>query len=193
MATTPSSPDERSSLERRVDLMKQEIDALQIEVMKDRGPWYKRVSLLLPVVISVAAFLLALTTTILGESRLQREQEHANRVELRQLIQRLVTIPSENAEINSKYSDNPSLLSQVGGALNSEQIVLASQAADLISELDGDVTASEYYAVASALGRAGLARDEQALVEQGISEIAPHAEADAQGYLDLLRARAQQV
>jgi tetratricopeptide (TPR) repeat protein len=191
MAPTPSSPDERPGLERRVDLMKQEIDALQIQVMKDRGPWYKRISLLLPVVISVAAFLLALTTTILGESRLQREEEHSNSVELRQLTQRLLDIPAEHAEALRQYSDDPALFNQVGAGIVTEQLVLSSQAVDLISELDGDVTAAEYLAVSMALGRAGLAKEQQALVEQGINEIAPHAGEDPQGYLALLRARAQ--
>jgi hypothetical protein len=90
-----SSPPRRRSSEDRLDLMKQELDALQVEVMKSSGPWYKQVPVLAPIVIAVLALLFSFATTFVAERRIAREEEHETRVELRELISDLQCYPGK--------------------------------------------------------------------------------------------------
>src|SRR3954463_15025024 len=86
MDATSPSPEERSSLERRVDTMKQEIDALQIEVMKGSSPWYRNIPVVVSMAVAVLAFVFSLVTTVLSDRRIGQEEKHQTRVELRSLI-----------------------------------------------------------------------------------------------------------
>jgi tetratricopeptide (TPR) repeat protein len=180
----------QATLEQRVDVMKQEIDALQIEAMRTNAPWYRQVPVLVPLVVSVLAFVFSLATTVVGERRIAREEEHETRVELRELIQRLTVLPKENFELNRRYAGDPVAIGALAPLVNTENQVLGQQAAELIDELEGDVTATQYWAVAYALGTAGLSKRSDELLDQGIEAARPNAANDVQGYLALLRQRA---
>src|SRR5262245_51875019 len=56
--------------------MKREIDALQVQVMKERGPWYRQVPVVVPLLVSVLALVLALITTFLGQRDAARKEKH---------------------------------------------------------------------------------------------------------------------
>jgi hypothetical protein len=150
--------------------MNREIDALQVQVMKDRGPWYRQVPVVVPLVVSVMAFALALVTTLLSQDQVARKEKHDARVELRALVQRLTALPKENLQVQNAYRDDAAALSQAASTLNTEQIVLAQQAADVIAELGTSVTASEYYAVGYALFTAGDTGASLRLLERGLSK-----------------------
>jgi hypothetical protein len=74
MGETSQPPAGPSTLEARVEVMKREIDALQIQVMKDRGPWYKQVPVLVPLLVSVIALGFSFATTYVAEQRIEQEE-----------------------------------------------------------------------------------------------------------------------
>jgi hypothetical protein len=136
------------------------------------------------------ALALALITTIIGEGRVARQEKHDARIELRGLVQRLTALPTENLRILDTFRDNPAAVGQAASNLQTEQIVLAQQAADVIGELGDSVTASEYYAVGYALSLAGDAGASLTLLERGLSAKGGF---DPVGRSALLRAAAVQL
>lgn len=135
-------------LEQKVDLMKREIDALQIAITGNTKPWYQNISTLL----SVVALLFSFGTTYVSYHRTAVQDIQSSRQELRGLLQRLATLPKENVDIRKKYADDPASMNVVGGFINQENTLLARQAAELAKKLPGDlVSGTEYYAIAIAL------------------------------------------
>jgi hypothetical protein len=155
-------------LEDRVATIKREVDALQVHVMEKAKPWYRQIPVLVSLIVSIGALSFSFWTNYKAEDRLDREEEHATRVELRELIQRLQALPKENFDLFRTYNDDPSGQSALSALLNTENLVLTSQAAELIEELDGDVTATEYYATAQGFYLSDRPAEATKLVEAGL-------------------------
>lgn len=136
------------NLEQRVELMKREIDALQITVTGQSKPWYQNVSTLL----SVIALMFSFGTTFVSYHRTNIQDIQNARAELRGLLQRLAALPKENVEAGSKYAMDPASRNMVSGFINQENTLLVRNAAELAKKLPAkSVSATEYYAVAVAL------------------------------------------
>ncbi len=167
-------------LDSRLETMKREIDALQIQVMKGGAPWYTQVPVIIPMLVSVLALGFAFYTNHEAENRVSREEQHAQRAELRSLIQRLSALPKENFQLRQK---NPSEWRQLSGPIQRETLILARQSSELIHELAGRVTSEEYVAVAFALSSAGQTVESEELTEEGLKA----GPKDAAGEATLLR------
>lgn len=165
------SPNRSEDLEERVSTLKQEVDALQIHVMERAKPWYRALPVLIPLVVSVIALGFSFWTDYKAEARLNREEEHEARVELRGLLQRLQELPKENFEIYRTYEDDAVAQRSLSPLLNTENLVLARQAAELIKELDGDVTATEYYATAYAFYVSDQPTEAGRLLNEGLNVV----------------------
>jgi hypothetical protein len=144
------SADRNEDLEQRIETMKREIDALQVQVVEQAKPWWRQIPVLVTILVSVSALGFSFWTDYKSEDRIGREEEHDARVELRGLVQRLQVIPKENFELYRTYAKDPEAQRTLGSLINTENLVVSRQAAELIEELDGDVSATEYYAVAYA-------------------------------------------
>lgn len=135
-------------LEQKLDLMKQEVDALQIAITGHTKPWYKNMS----TILSIVALLFSFSTTYVSYHRTTIQDIQSTRQELRGLLQRLSTLPKENVEISKKYADDPASVKTVMGFINQEGSLLATQAAELAKNLPSNlVSGTEYYAIAVAL------------------------------------------
>jgi tetratricopeptide (TPR) repeat protein len=177
-----------TDLESRVAMMKREVDALQLQATEAARPWYRHVPVVLPILVSVAALLFSFGATYFSEKRLDRQEKHAARAELRGMIQRLTELPKETLDANRTYAKDPEGMARISGYLNVERMVLAKQAAELMADLPGDVTATEYYSVASALSWAGYSEQSMELLRKGLD-----AAGDAPDEVDLLRHYAGQL
>jgi len=135
-------------LEQKIDVMKREIDALQIAITGSTKPWYKSIS----TILSVVALLFSFGTTYVSYRRTTVQDTQSARQELRGLLQRLAALPKENIDIRKKYADDPASMGFVSGFINQENALLARQAAELAKKLPVDlVSGTEYYAIALAL------------------------------------------
>lgn len=188
---TQDRPDthEGHDLEGRLDTMKRELDALQIHVMKDKARWYMQVPVVVSLLVSAAALFFSFWTDSKSEDRLENQKRHEARVELRGVIQRLQTLPREDIEIIRKYASEPTVQSNARAFLNTETQVLARQAEELIEELEGDVTATDYYAVVGAFASSGQpTADLEKLIAGGLA-VAKDAWSAATLYRYLAQAR----
>jgi tetratricopeptide (TPR) repeat protein len=141
-------PDANLGWEQRMEIMKREIDTLQIQAATSSRPWYQNVSALL----SIIALLFSFGTTYVSYRRTTVQDIQNARQELRGLLQRLAALPKENVEAGKKYADDPASRNMVGGFINQENTLLARNAAELAKKLPATaVSATEYYAIAGAL------------------------------------------
>jgi hypothetical protein len=165
VAQSPSRlVDPLQELRDQLATMKNEIGGLQIEAARAGRPWYRQAS----VVIAVLALLFSAATTYYANERTAEQDDRAARAELGLLIQRLSVLPKENAELQATYADDPIVMGQLGSSINSENLVLAQQAADLIDRIPDRVSATEYYAVATALMLSGFSERAGSLLERGL-------------------------
>ncbi|GAC34139.1 hypothetical protein [Paraglaciecola polaris] len=129
-------------------ILKNEVDSIQISLLSQKTAWYKKI----PVIISILALTFSFGTTYVSNKRIKIQDIQAIKSDLRNMLQQLSAIPSRNFELTKKYSDDPNAVAFVGGQINQENALLASQAAELIEQLPDDrVSAIEAYSVAVAL------------------------------------------
>lgn len=129
-------------------LLKKEVDALQVSLLKQRNPWYKNIS----IIVSILALLFSFGTTFVSYVRTNAQDIQNSRVELRGLLQRLASLPREYLEAKKKYEPDQSTISTISEFINEENALLARQAAEIARKLPPQyVSATEYYAIAIAL------------------------------------------
>jgi hypothetical protein len=175
-------------LEGRLDTVKRELDALQIHVMKEKTPWYRQVPVIVSLLVSVGALAFSFWTDLKAEDRLELQREHEARVELRGVIQRLQSLPRERIELNRKYASDANTQATAQALIATETEVLARQAEELIKELEGQVTAAEYYAVIGGFVDSGRSVDLESLITGGLA-VAEDATSAATLYRYAARAR----
>lgn len=145
----------KSETEEKIDTIKKEIDALQIEVMQSKKPrkWYKEAS----TIISMFALIFSLLTSSASYFQVDSQNKRAARGELRGLIQRLIALPKEHAELQKIYKNNPAVFSSLSSSISQESALLSSQAVELANRIPNDISAPEYASIA------------QSLIDQGIT------------------------
>lgn len=135
-------------IERRLEEMKGDIEALQGAKKDVPKPWYKTI----PTVISMTALLFSFGTTYVSNRRIAAQDIQSRRQELRSLLQRLSVLPKEMAEVGKKYQDDAGSAAFVSGYINQENALLARNAAEIAKKLPQDaVSATDFYAIAVAL------------------------------------------
>ena len=144
--------DSIEELAAKVDLLKREVDALQIANMANKRPWYKDI----PTIIASLALMFSFGTTYVSYTRTQAQDIQNSRAELRSLLQRLAALPKENLELTNKYAQDANNSGYLSSLILQEGTLLAQQAAEIIDRLPPDqVTAIEYYAVGDGLRNSG--------------------------------------
>ena len=142
-----TSPPDTSSLHDQLVTVKAEVDALQIEAMPKAVPWYGNASVL----IAAFALLISLGSTSFTYVRNIDQDNWALRTELRSLILRLNDLPLKNLELQKKYEKVPLIAGELSGLANNENLIIFTQAAEIISRIPHMVSGSEALAVAVAL------------------------------------------
>ena len=153
------------TLQHQLTTMKQEIDALQIEMAARAKPWYRQAS----VMVALAALIFSFATTAVSIQRTGLQDRHNAKVELRELIREISTISTRAAELGTRSSKDSRAGLLASSLLTTDMIVLANQAADIVDEIPEEITAAEYYAVASALGANGISERVLDYYDRGIA------------------------
>lgn len=149
----------------KYDMLKKEVDSLQIQFSKDKKPWHQNPS----IIIAMGALFFSFGTTGVSYYKSYTEDVRANRREARELIQRVTKLPMENFELMQKYEGSPSGES-LSGMINQENILLASQAVELIQRYPDSFSSTEYFAVASALSQSNIKDNVPYLFENAIKK-----------------------
>jgi hypothetical protein len=119
--------------------MKAEIDALQIQIAEVQRPWYKHASNL----VAILALIFSFGTTIVSFQHTTKQDIQQDRSELRTLSERIHTLERERIEFSEKYPKDQDAIEFFEGELNSELLVTALQAADIVERIPQHVSAAE--------------------------------------------------
>lgn len=141
--------EELRELRRSLDQNDAEIDTLQLEAQKARGPWYRDIS----VMVSISAVLFSMLTTAFSYYIARQQDIHNSKAELRGLIQGITELNREYADLIS--ASNSTNQAYHLSAVTAEIILLTNQADDLIEQIPSYVTPVEYFSVADAFARNG--------------------------------------
>jgi tetratricopeptide (TPR) repeat protein len=141
------------------------LEAVQAAQAANAKPWYRQASVL----IAALALLFSISATWFGEQRAGERDEAAARAELSQLIQRLTSLPKDNAELQAKYAGDPTMLNNLSGMVTTENTVLAQQASDVITRIPDQVSGSEYFAVGQALVLTGDYARAKTVLDAGLA------------------------
>jgi tetratricopeptide (TPR) repeat protein len=162
--TTAGSNDAPSEVGSEISALRSDLDKLRATTTQAGLPWYRQVS----VIVSLVALVFSIAATYYANEQTARQNDRAARTELGQLIQRLSALPKENADLTAKYANNRSVLTSLSGSINAENLVLAQQAADVIDRIPDQVSAAEYFTVASALKLSAYYSRSQTLIDRGL-------------------------
>ena len=140
------------TIEEQVDALTASVNELKLaSASTEPEVWYKKPATL----ISILALTLSLGTTAFSAYNSHQEDVRANRRDVRAVLQRLSKLPIENYELLQK-NKGTGQGEALSGMINQENLLLASQAAELIDRYPNSFTSTEYYAVAYALGNSNM-------------------------------------
>ncbi len=133
--------------------LKTKIDALEGAFQNTNNPWIKNISIW----ISICALLFSFGTTIISYKRAESLNNQALKAELREVLQRLSQLPTENFEKSKKYKGDETAIAFMASQYNQEAILLAKQSLSIVKKIPSElVTSIEYSSVALALQNAFL-------------------------------------
>lgn len=130
----------------KYELLKKEVDSIQIQLNQESGPWYSKPSNL----ISVIALIFSFGTTLVSAINSHNEDVRSNHREVLSVIQRITNLPIENFELMQEH-EGSATGQALSGYINQENVLLATQAANLIKRYPNSFNSAELKAVAAAL------------------------------------------
>ena len=131
---------------------KEQPETLKAETVgPDNESWHKKPATL----ISIVALVFSFGTTAFSAFNSHQEDVRSNRRDVRALLQRLSKLPLENYELMQKYK-SAAEGQALSGMINQENILLATQASELIDRYPNSFEATEYYAIAIALANSNI-------------------------------------
>ena len=124
------------------------VDVLVSAAGQFQTPWFRNPSF----IISLAAFLISIVTTVASAYRTYREDVEAQRAQLRTVFSQLNSVELRAAEYSAKFNNHPALAG-IRSTLNTQSMFLAKQAYTLVKEIGDDASAIDLafagYAVAN--------------------------------------------
>tara|TARA_R110002096_G_scaffold362892_1_gene556022 strand:+ start:1768 stop:2709 length:942 start_codon:yes stop_codon:yes gene_type:complete len=153
-----------ASLENAVSTLKEEVDGLQVQFTRLRGPWYRNPS----TVVAFLALLFSFGTTLVSYLKEESAKVAAAKRELRELIQQVSAIPQRNLEYAADFAQYPQFQTSINGLLTQENALLASQASEIMDSIPNVITSSEYLMIANALAASGINNRVQSYYEKAI-------------------------
>jgi tetratricopeptide (TPR) repeat protein len=166
-ASNPESPepDELAGVRDELRTMHGGIDALQAGNAEKARPWFRQASVL----ISFLALIFSVAATVYSTQQAQRTEVSNARDRLGQLVQQLLTLPKENAELALTHAESPATARQLVIINQTQMSILARQAADIIHRIPEHVSADEYFGVGWALYHSGNPDLAQDVYEEGLA------------------------
>jgi tetratricopeptide (TPR) repeat protein len=156
------------NLESRLRTIKDEIDALQIQIARNQQPWYKQVFNITTTAIAVMALVVAFGTTFISVQHTNQQDIQQDRSELRELTGRVGELERTKVEFTQTHSGNQDAINSFEAEIDTELLATALQAADIIERIPQYVSAAESTVIADQLADFDLNDRSISLLEIGI-------------------------
>ncbi|MEU1875778.1 PDZ domain-containing protein [Streptosporangium sp. NPDC020072] len=163
------------------------LSALEKKTAAENKPWWRETSN----IVAIISLALAVASVVVGRIDLSTSGDQARMEKLDGVVQKLTAIEREYMELmrNSQQDRKaypPDYVNNISSNLNTDRVILARQAANLVEQVPHLATSAEVYVVATQLAESG--ETDRAL------EISVRAEEIAKNYLEYtatVRLRAQ--
>ncbi|HEY0604669.1 MAG TPA: tetratricopeptide repeat protein [Herpetosiphonaceae bacterium] len=144
-AHTNAPDSEMAELHETVQLLRDQVDALQIQVSKPQR-WFSDATTL----IALGALLFSLVTTFFSYWQAQIQEIDDSRTELRTIISRMSQIPRDYLVYTQTLTDANTVV-ELNGSLQAENAMLAARAYEISKDIPDYLTPSEYHLLAQSL------------------------------------------
>jgi tetratricopeptide (TPR) repeat protein len=152
-----------TNIERRLELVRDELDALQIAAAEKTKPWLRQT----PSLASLLALLVSIATAVYSGIERQRQDVEEKHNALRGLVSQLLDFSAEyQSKLASTGSEKLSTQERefIGAMINSKRMVIAEAADNLVRQIPQTVTSAEYNFLANdKLANGGVAKAEEYL------------------------------
>ena len=148
---TPAPADEGESLKPQLELMKAEIDGLQISAAEKAHPWWRQASSWLAILALVVTLGTAVQQSRLGKAQSELAQDQgtlAAEAELSNVMTRIEAVQRGRADAATLPEAQKN---QSTAILNAQSLVWIWKGIDLVDRRDKLANAAEYYALAQAI------------------------------------------
>lgn len=139
------------SLESRLRTMKDEIDALQIQIARGQQSWYKQIFNIITTGIAILALVVAFGTTFISVQHTNQQDIQQDRSELRALAGRVGELERAKIEFTQTHSKDQDAIHSFNTEIDNELLATALQAADIIERIPRYVSAAESTVIADQL------------------------------------------
>jgi hypothetical protein len=117
---------------------------------QSKPPWFKNPSF----IISLAAFLISIVTTVASGYRTYREDVEAQKAQLRTVLGQINAVQLQYAELSAKLGNHPAMANIVT-TLRTQKLFLAKQAYTLVKEIGDGASAVDLGVVGYTVADAG--------------------------------------
>lgn len=160
---SPEAENHFAEQERILQLLRDQVDELQVKAAEKKKPWYKQS----PSLTSLLALVLSISTAIYSGVQGHRQDVQKKQESLRGIVSALLELSNEQqAKLNSPEAQSRSAQERefIGGMLNNKRMILAEAADNLVRAIPDDVSSSEYNMLANdKLANGGSATAEEYL------------------------------
>ena len=153
----------RKEILKEVRTLTTDVESLQDQVNRPRN-WFQDAS----VVVALLAVVFSTVTAAATYFQVENQNRLAARNELRELLQRLASIPIDHAEIQKDYENKPEILINLSSVINTEMALVLSQAVEVAERFPRDITAIEYASIGEALSMHGYLDQVQRFLDAGL-------------------------
>lgn len=137
---------EITSTDMEIRHLNEKVTLLSAAVFQKK-PWYRDVSS----IVSLAAFVISLTTTIFAAFHESRQDLENKKNELRVVLNQITTTNIQSVEVMQKYEGTP-FLAEITSILNGQNAFAAKQAYSIVVSMGSAATVEDLQSTASALG-----------------------------------------
>jgi len=127
---------EIGKMDARIDLLRDQVDAIQVALKDEKTPWYRKPQDLIGLFAVVVSVLFSSLSLWIGLSNAASEDLNAKHELLRETIIELTRTQQELMQLGQTPTSNALALREAGGNLNIKRIHLIETAEGLIDELE---------------------------------------------------------
>ena len=145
-----------------IDLIRDQVDILQVQAAEQQRPWYRQMSTLLSVIaLAVSVIFSSLSVYFRQQDKLEADKEH-NVSRVRQNVSDLAELQVQQGEALARAGTNAQMTANIGSAYNVKRQLLIEETESLINSSSARMTSALYVSFANQL--AADARVEDAAV-----------------------------
>src|SRR5258707_568432 len=136
--------DDSIESQRTLSLLRDQVDALQVQAAERQRPWFKQPSAVLSVVALVVSLTFSLLSAYFHSADTAAASLASTAALVRANLSSLVDLQLQQQDAAARVSNDPIALAGINGAINLKRQMLIEETERLMGQLSGHATSAEY-------------------------------------------------